>query len=446
MSTSINTCLAPTPMPQATPASPGFGAVLDYKPKSPTQLRPYIKDDSPDAGTLRNLLNSAGVKTDGRPLADAVTEFQTNYNKGSSSPIGVDGKAGSETLGALQKQIRGIDQSDRMFSGGAVTRDPAQKAFLDRPIDYSAMNKPANEASVSGATIGSASAGGGDAAVRAALDKKLAAAGGKDVHQVTDGIGNKKDVQVLSPDSPGSRVSTFATTPELRAALDAKDGKVSAAGGAKPARSVTTIEGDIAAKKAEIRALEGAPDPASVQLRQQKIDGLKVEQQKLEASPEFKAVKGLRDNQAKLKALEEDRMILPSGKDIEERTTSIRKLRDEVAVQEKAVAPFRARVEGEEKRITGDLFGLQHRYASNDTQHHFDGQVTKLRGDVTALEAEMKAHPGYKDLMDYRAAKANLTQLRADTMFMPSGADIEKRMKSIEQAESIVRRYEAKPS
>lgn len=216
-------------MPQATPASPGFGAVLDYQPKSPTQLRPYIKEDSPDAGTLRNLLNSAGVKTDGRSLADAVTEFQTSYNKGNASPIGVDGKAGSETLAALQKQVRGIDQSDRMFSGGAVTRDPAQKAFLDRPIDYSAMNKPANEASVSGATLGSASAGGGDAAVRAALDKKLAA--GKDVHQITDGIGNKKDVQILSPDSPGSRVPTFATTPELRAALDAKECKAPAATG-----------------------------------------------------------------------------------------------------------------------------------------------------------------------------------------------------------------------
>ena len=443
MSTSINTCLAPTPMPQATHASPGFGAVLDYQPKSPTQLRPYIKEDSADAGTLRNLLNSAGVKTDGRPLADAVTEFQTNYNQGNQAPIGVDGKAGSETLAALQKQIRGIDQSDRMFTGGAVTRDPAQKAFLDRPIDYSAMNKPANEASVSGATLGSASAGGGDAAVRAALDKKLAA-GGKDVHQITDGIGNKKDVQILSPDSPGSRVSTFATTPELRGALDAKDGKVSAAGGVKPTREVTTIEGEIAAKKAEIKALEGAPDPASVQLRQQKIDGLKGEQQKLEASPEFKAVKGLRDNQSKLKALEEDRLILPSGKDIEERTASIRKLRDEVAVQEKAVAPFRARVEAEEKRITGDLFGLQHRFASNESQHHFDGQVAKLRGDVTTLEAEMKANPGYQDLMDYRAAKANLVQLRADTMFMPSGADIEKRMKSIEQAELVVRRYETR--
>lgn len=233
MSTSINTCLAPTPMPQAAPASPGFGAVLDYKPKSATQLRPYIKEDSPDAGTLRNLLNSAGVKTDGRSLSDAVTEFQTNYNKGSSTPIGVDGKAGSETLAALQKQIRGIDQSDRMFSGGAVTRDPAQKAFLDRPIDYSAMNKPASEAAVSGAALGSASAGGGDAAVRAALDKKLAA-GGKDVHQVTDNLGSKKDVQVLPPDSPGSRVSTFKTTPELRAALDAKGAGSSTGGPAKP--------------------------------------------------------------------------------------------------------------------------------------------------------------------------------------------------------------------
>lgn len=232
MSTSINTCLAPTPMPQAAPASPGFGAVLEYKPKSPTQLRPYIKEDSPDAGTLRNLLNSAGVKTDGRSLSDAVTEFQTNYNKGTSTPIGVDGKAGSETLAALQKQIRGIDQSDRMFGGGAVTRDPAQKAFLDRPIDYSAMNKPAAEGSVSGAALGSASAGGGDAAVRAALDKKLAATGGRDVHQVTDGIGNKKDVQILSPDSPGSRNPKFATTPELSAALDAKG--TSVGGAAKP--------------------------------------------------------------------------------------------------------------------------------------------------------------------------------------------------------------------
>ena len=216
-----------------------------------------------------------------------------------------------------------------------------------------------------------------------------------------------------------------------------------AAPAAKAARDVTVIEKEIASKKLEIGALQGAPDPASTRVRQQKIDGLKAEQTKLEASPEFKAVKTLRDNQAKLKSLEEDRMILPSGKDIEDRTNSMRKLREEVAVQEKAVAPFTAKVEADEKRITGDLFGLQHRYASTSATHHFDGQVANLRNQVATLETEMKNNPGYQALTTYRETKTKLQQLRADSMFMPSGADIEKRMKAIEQAEAVVKQYEA---
>ena len=105
----------------AAPGSVPFTPVLDYAAK-PGQLRPYVKEDSPDAALLRSMLSSAGVPTDGRPLADAVRDFQTRYNAGAGTPIGVDGKAGAETLGALRSQLAGLGGQDLAIGGADRVR------------------------------------------------------------------------------------------------------------------------------------------------------------------------------------------------------------------------------------------------------------------------------------------------------------------------------------
>ncbi|MFO0725681.1 MAG: hypothetical protein U1E65_17990 [Myxococcota bacterium] len=190
--------------------------MLDYAAK-PGALRPYIKPDSADAPMLKDLLGSVGIETNGRPLSEAVTEFQTRYNQSASKPIGVDGKAGSETLAALQKQVRNIDQADM---GGALTTQPRTRAFLDTKIDNSGLNAPAPQGSVSGSSVASASRGSGPGAARAMLERQLDAKGQNPYALDPNGVkfGKSNPAPTTITDNP-----TFAMTPELKRALDAKD-------------------------------------------------------------------------------------------------------------------------------------------------------------------------------------------------------------------------------
>jgi len=379
---------------------------MSQKPVAPGENRKvdYLREGTPDAAWAKDTLAKLDPATKALSYEDAFKKYQE------ANKLTVDGKPGPETLRKMQEQAKANADLSK-------SRDPATQALMRWPQaveDAAPAAKAADAAPAAKAADAAPAAKAADAAPAAKAADAAPAAKAADA-------------------APAAKAADAA--PAAKAA--------DAAPAAKAARDVTVIEKEIASKKLEIGALQGAPDPASTRVRQQKIDGLKAEQTKLEASPEFKAVKTLRDNQAKLKSLEEDRMILPSGKDIEDRTNSMRKLREEVAVQEKAVAPFKAKVEADEKRITGDLFGLQHRYASTSATHHFDGQVANLRNQVATLETEMKNNPGYQALTTYREAKTKLQQLRADSMFMPSGGDIEKRMKAIEQAEAVVKQYEA---
>lgn len=367
----------------------GSGSFLDVLKYYNTHAAPgnktqYIKENGADAETLKETLRSLGF--DQPKLSDAVEAFQRRYNaEHADTPITVDGKAGANTLEALYSTADTLRQNS-----GADTAK-----FLDAKSQITPFVGPPRPDSM-----------------------KVTS---HDPKTIKEQLNQKLDQNQAK-------------------ATGAKDTKANADA---PARDLTTIEAEIAAKKADIKALGGSADVASEHLRREKIKGLKAEQEKLESSPEFQAIKGLRADQAKLKGLEEDRMFLPSGKDIEERTGAIKTLRDSIATQEKTVAPYKARVEGEEARIKGDLSGLQDRYGSDQARHHFDKTIESLKKDVGTLEAELKGHPGYQDLIQYRDAKANLAKLRDDTMFMPTGADIEQRMKAIENAEDIVKRYEA---
>lgn len=152
---------------RAAAASP-FMPVLDAGTKT-GQLRPYVKDDSADASLLRGMLQSAGVRTEGRSLADAVREFQTQHNEGSGTKIGVDGKAGAETLGALKghlaakadKDLKLDDKERDRFRAFMGTRGPETPASREVPRD-----------AVSGAQVGSALRA-GEASARHVLECKI---------------------------------------------------------------------------------------------------------------------------------------------------------------------------------------------------------------------------------------------------------------------------------
>lgn len=155
----------------AAPGSVPFTPVLDYAAK-PGQLRPYVKEDSPDAALLRSMLASAGVPTDGRPLADAVRDFQTRYNAGAGTPIGVDGKAGAETLGALRSQLAGLGGQDLAITGADRDRF---SAFMGRSFDYQgAQSRELPRDAISGAELAAVGGRGNEAAMRQLLDARLA--------------------------------------------------------------------------------------------------------------------------------------------------------------------------------------------------------------------------------------------------------------------------------
>jgi len=149
-----------------------FSLVLDPAVQA-GKLRPYVKEDSPDAALLRGMLAGAGISTEGRPLSSAVTEFQTKFNAGAASPIGVDGKAGSETLGALSAHLEKLGRTDL-----AVGRDGNERfaAFQGRGVDYSAAQaRQLRPDALSGADLGTLlqASRNNPAAVRQMLDAKL---------------------------------------------------------------------------------------------------------------------------------------------------------------------------------------------------------------------------------------------------------------------------------
>ena len=358
----------------------------------------YVKEQTApgDAAILRRYLESAGIKTDGS-LSAAVTAFQESYNA-SLADGGValtpDGKAGPKTLEALRQKLQ--TQENR----GAIQSSQDLKAFLKYQPGTPSLNAAKPEGAVTGAQVLSQPT---DAAKRAQLDKKLAE----------------------------------NTEPKPTAAT-AKKAEI-----APP--TMGALEGEISANKAMIRALQGSPSADASKLRQDRIGGLRTEQATLRGGAEYKAVKSLAEDKAKLSTLENGRMFLPTGSDIETRTTELKSLRAQVAAQEKAVAPFGARIEAEEKRVDGELFALQHRNATPATQKHFDGEIARRTREVVKAEAALERLPEFKARAEYKDAVAKLGELRNDSMFMPTGAQIEHRMKGIEEARSLVQKYESKP-
>lgn len=150
-------------------AAAPFTPVLDAGTTTAGQPRPYVKEDSADAKLLRGMLQSAGVRTEGRSLADAVREFQTKHNEGNGPKIGVDGKAGAETLGALKGHLAAkadtdlkLDDKEReRFRAFMGTRGPEASASREVPRD-----------AVSGAQVGSALRA-GEASARHVLECKI---------------------------------------------------------------------------------------------------------------------------------------------------------------------------------------------------------------------------------------------------------------------------------
>lgn len=88
----------------------------------------YVREDSPDAATLRSTLQSLGFGQ--AELSDAVTAFQKQYNAGNpANPLKADGKAGTATLTAL------YETADRR--GGDCRADVAK--FMDAKSKAQAM-------------------------------------------------------------------------------------------------------------------------------------------------------------------------------------------------------------------------------------------------------------------------------------------------------------------
>ncbi|MCC7386469.1 MAG: peptidoglycan-binding protein [Deltaproteobacteria bacterium] len=254
----------------------------------------------------------------------------------------------------------------------------------------------------------------------------------------------KKDAPAATPEVKKDAPAAAAAKTEPNGAPRRADPAIAAAetkaaAPAKPPRDLGTIDGDISAKKAEIRALGGAPDSASQQLRSKRIGEMETElrrgQAELQGTDQFKQVQALREKQAVLK----DREGFSFSSDADgSRGREILALRKEIAAGEQAVKPFINDVTAKEaklKELEADVRALKFPYDSRQATARRDGIVARSQGDLAALEAEFKAHPGSAALVDYRANLETLKRLEGQRAELFTGgakaADREEQISSL---------------
>lgn len=252
----------------------------------------------------------------------------------------------------------------------------------------------------------------------------------------------KKDAPAATPDETKPNGETRRADPAIAAA------ETKAATPAKPPRDLGAIDGDIGAKKAEIRALSGAADPASQQLRSKRIGEMETElkrgQAELHGTDQFKQVQALREKQAVLK----DREGFSFSSDADgSRGREILALRKEIAAGEQAVKPFINDVTAKEaklKELEADVSALKFPYHSKQATARRDGIVARSQGELAALEAEFKAHPGSAALVEYRANVQALKRLEGQRgELFTSGAKAADREEQISSLRAKIDAYVA---